>query len=165
MAESLAAFRDQRSADLRKLAEEHLQHDLSQSDRDTLRSAGSRISMHSKIGSLVGLGLGVYCAIRLRTMRVAYFKAFRAMEKPVEVKFADGRTRKAFHLSHSIDANVCRTCARYNSPACPIQVGRCCYLLLLFPRRTFLRRRTRVPYRYCLSIANNNQRPRGEGAD
>lgn len=27
-------------------------------------------------------------------MRLAYFKAFRAMEKPVEVRFADGRTEK-----------------------------------------------------------------------
>jgi hypothetical protein len=33
-----------------------------------------------------------YCAARLRTMRMAYFSAFRAMENPVEVKFADGRT-------------------------------------------------------------------------
>lgn len=41
---------------------------------------------------MAGLGLGVYAAIRLRSMRVAYFKAFRAMEKPVELRFADGRT-------------------------------------------------------------------------
>ncbi|KAF2742406.1 hypothetical protein M011DRAFT_472251 [Sporormia fimetaria CBS 119925] len=92
MSSNLAAFRDQRSAELRKLAEEHLQHDLSQSDRDTLRSAGSKIGTHAKLGSLLGLGLGVLCAARLRSMRLAYFNAFRAMEKPVEVKFADGRT-------------------------------------------------------------------------
>ncbi|KAF2692207.1 hypothetical protein K458DRAFT_285495 [Lentithecium fluviatile CBS 122367] len=92
MADSLAAFRDRRSRELRKLAEEHLQHDLNQSDRDILRSAGSKVSTHAKVGSLLGLSLGVYCAIRLRTMRVAYFRAFRAIEKPVEVKFADGRT-------------------------------------------------------------------------
>ena len=66
---------------------------LNQSDRDTLRSAGSKVSTHASIGSLFGLGFGIYCAFRLRTMRLAYFKAFRAMEKPVEIKFADGRTR------------------------------------------------------------------------
>jgi hypothetical protein len=48
--------------------------------------------MHAGIASLAGLGLGVYFAARLRKMRLAYFNAFRAMEKPVEVRFADGRT-------------------------------------------------------------------------
>lgn len=52
---------------------------------------------HAKIGSLLGLGFGVYCAFRLRNMRLAYFNAFRAMEKPVEIKFADGRTRMSSH--------------------------------------------------------------------
>ena len=65
---------------------------LSQADRDALRSAAGKVSTHAKIGSLLGLGLGVYCAVRLRSMRVAYFRAFRAMEKPVEIRFADGRT-------------------------------------------------------------------------
>ncbi|KAF1976037.1 hypothetical protein BU23DRAFT_457290 [Bimuria novae-zelandiae CBS 107.79] len=92
MDQSLAAFRDGRSSQLRKLAEEHMQHDLNQSDRDILRSAGSKVSTHAKVGSLLGLGFGVFCAVRLRRMRLAYFNAFRAMEKPVEVKFADGRT-------------------------------------------------------------------------
>ncbi|KAF2184360.1 hypothetical protein K469DRAFT_688831 [Zopfia rhizophila CBS 207.26] len=90
--ESLAAFRNNRSNELRRLAEEHLQHDLNQSDRETLRSAARKVSTHATLGSLLGLGFGVYCAYRLRSMRLAYFKAFRAMEKPVEVKFADGRT-------------------------------------------------------------------------
>jgi len=66
---------------------------LSQNERDILRSAGGKVSTHAKVGSLLGLGFGIYCAIRLRSMRMAYFNAFRAMEKPVEVKFADGRTR------------------------------------------------------------------------
>ncbi|OAK95833.1 hypothetical protein IQ06DRAFT_297382 [Phaeosphaeriaceae sp. SRC1lsM3a] len=92
MSESLAAFRSNRSNDLKQLAEEHLQHDLSQQDRDLLKSAGGKVSTHAGIASLAGLGLGVYCAFRLRAMRVAYFNAFRAMEKPVEVRFADGRT-------------------------------------------------------------------------
>ncbi|CAI6237824.1 unnamed protein product [Periconia digitata] len=93
MTESLAAFRNGKSADLRKLAEEHLQHDLSQDERDILKRAGSKVSTHATIGTALGLGLGVYFAYRLRSMRVAYFNAFRAMEKPVEVKFGDGRTQ------------------------------------------------------------------------
>lgn len=43
---------------------------------------------------MAGLGLGVFAAVRLRRMRVAYFQAFRAMEKPVELRFADGRVGK-----------------------------------------------------------------------
>lgn len=65
---------------------------LNQSDRDLLKSAGGKVSTHAGIASGIGLGLGVYFAFRLRTMRLAYFRAFRAMEKPVEVRFADGRT-------------------------------------------------------------------------
>ncbi|EMD97010.1 hypothetical protein COCC4DRAFT_173902 [Bipolaris maydis ATCC 48331] len=94
MAESLAAFRDRQSKDLQKLAEEHLQHDLQQQDRDTLKSAAGKVTRNATIGSALGLGLGIYTAFRLRAMRLAYFKAFRAMEKPVEVRFADGRTEK-----------------------------------------------------------------------
>jgi hypothetical protein len=33
-------------------------------------------------------------------MRLAYFRAFRAMEKPVEVRFADGRTGKSSQLPY-----------------------------------------------------------------
>ncbi|KAF4478568.1 hypothetical protein FAGAP_12320 [Fusarium agapanthi] len=93
MSESLAAFRSGRSDELRKLAEEHFRHDLNDNDRDILRTAGSKVSTHATVGSLLGLGFGVLCAFRLRKMRLAYFNAFRAMEKPVEVKFADGRTQ------------------------------------------------------------------------
>ncbi|KAI8934204.1 hypothetical protein NX059_008953 [Plenodomus lindquistii] len=102
MSESLAAFRDRRSKDLRQLAEEHLQHDLNQSDRDLLKSAGGKVSMHAGIASGLGLGLGLWAAIRLRTMRMAYFRAFRAMEKPVEVRFADGRTEPVPDISAQI---------------------------------------------------------------
>ena len=65
---------------------------LNQSDRDLLRSAGSKVSTYAGVGSLIGIGLGAYFAFRLRSMRMAYFKAFRAIEKPIEVRFADGRT-------------------------------------------------------------------------
>ncbi|KAF2872532.1 hypothetical protein BDV95DRAFT_570003 [Massariosphaeria phaeospora] len=113
MSESLAAFRDQRSQELRRLAEEHLQHDLTQSDRDTLNSAGSKVGTHAKIGSLVGLGLGVYCAVRLRTMRLAYFRAFRAAEKPVEVKFADGRTEPVPDITQQLSPSKWGDAATY----------------------------------------------------
>ncbi|QGI71104.1 hypothetical protein CEK26_003441 [Fusarium fujikuroi] len=93
MSQSLAAFRSGRSDELRKLAEEHFQHDLNENDRDILKTAGSKVSTHATVGSLLGLGFGVLCAFRLRKMRLAYFNAFRAVEKPVEVKFADGRTQ------------------------------------------------------------------------
>ena len=65
---------------------------LNQKDRDILKSAAGKVSQHAGFASAVGLGLGIYTAFRLRAMRLAYFKAFRAMEKPVEVRFADGRT-------------------------------------------------------------------------
>ena len=57
-----------------------------------MKSAAKKVGTHATIASMTGLGLGVFAAIRLRRMRVAYFKAFRAMEKPVELRFADGRT-------------------------------------------------------------------------
>ncbi|TFK99512.1 hypothetical protein BDV98DRAFT_532593 [Pterulicium gracile] len=92
MSQSLAAFRTKRSTDLAQLAEDHINHDLNQQDQDLLKSAAKKAGTHASIASLVGLGLGVFAAVRLRTMRVTYFKAFRAMEKPVELRFADGRT-------------------------------------------------------------------------
>jgi hypothetical protein len=73
---------------------------LNQNDRDILKRAGSKVSTQATVGSLLGLGLGIYCAFRLRSMRMTYFNAFRAMEKPVEVKFADGRTSKSYTSPH-----------------------------------------------------------------
>ncbi|OCL14286.1 hypothetical protein AOQ84DRAFT_428988 [Glonium stellatum] len=89
--QSLAALRKSSSEDLRRLAEEHLQHDLQQSDRDALEAAAKKVSRHATIGSLVGLGLGIFLAYRIRNTRNAIFNAFRAMEKPTAVQFADGR--------------------------------------------------------------------------
>lgn len=73
---------------------------LNDNDREILRTAGNKVSTHAKVGSLLGLGFGLLCAFRLRKMRLAYFNAFRAMEKPVEVKFADGRTRTSCYPTH-----------------------------------------------------------------
>ncbi|KAF2127318.1 hypothetical protein P153DRAFT_64139 [Dothidotthia symphoricarpi CBS 119687] len=114
MSESLAAFRNhQSSSDLRQLAEEHLQHDLNQQDRDLLKSAGSKVSTHAMAASLAGLGLGVYFAFRLRTMRLAYFNAFKAMEKPVEVRFADGRTEPIPDISAKLAPSKWSDAATY----------------------------------------------------
>ena len=89
--DSLALTRKNASEDIRKLAEEHLQHNLLESDRDLLTSAASKIGTHATIGSLLGLGLGVFLAFRIRRSRTQMFNAFRTAEKPTHVKFADGR--------------------------------------------------------------------------
>ncbi|KAI1850927.1 hypothetical protein JX265_007252 [Neoarthrinium moseri] len=78
--------------DLAKLAEEHMQHDLDESDREVLKKAAGKVSLPATIGTLVGLGLGVYAAFRLRKVRMDMFRAFRASEKPTQVVFAGGRT-------------------------------------------------------------------------
>lgn len=78
--------------DLSSLADEHMRHDLLPSDRDTLRKGASQIATHTTVGSLVGLGLGVFMAVRLRRARGQMFEAFKAREKPVAVQFKDGRT-------------------------------------------------------------------------
>ncbi|KAI9933578.1 hypothetical protein MW887_008051 [Aspergillus wentii] len=92
MSESLAALRARRSDDLAKIADQHIQHDLQQDDRDTLKSAAKTVSLWTTVGSAVGIGLGLYVAFRLRSSRQAFFEAFRAQEKPTKVVFADGRT-------------------------------------------------------------------------
>ncbi|TAQ88767.1 hypothetical protein B7494_g2933 [Chlorociboria aeruginascens] len=89
--DSLAAFRRGLSTDLQKLADEHLQHDLQESDRNALISAGSQISTYASIGSLLGLGLGAALAFRIRSNRLKLFDAFRTTQRPTHVKFADGR--------------------------------------------------------------------------
>ena len=90
--DSLAISRKNASIELSQLAEEHLNQDLQPSDRDVLRSAGSKFSTYAAFGSVVGLGLGVALAYRVRRLRIESFKAFRAMERPTHVQFADGRT-------------------------------------------------------------------------
>ena len=92
MADSLALLRRRRSDDLARLADEHIQHDLQAEDRDKLKSAASTISLWTTVGSAVGIGLGMFAAIRLRSARKAVFAAIRAQEKPTKVVFNDGRT-------------------------------------------------------------------------
>lgn len=64
---------------------------LEQSDRDKLHSAAQKFSTYASIGSALGLGLGIFLAYRLRSLRSRTFAAFRASEKPTHVQFADGR--------------------------------------------------------------------------
>ena len=90
---SFAALRKSHGQDeLAKLTEDHLQHDLRQSDRDALKSATSSLSMGVVVGSLVGVAAGVLLGVRVRRARTAMFDAFRAREKPVKVLFEDGRS-------------------------------------------------------------------------
>ena len=77
--------------ELNELAEEHMNHDLEQSDRDALVKAVGGISMPTAVGTLLRLGLGVYAAFRLRKVRADMFNAFRASEKPTHVIFSNGR--------------------------------------------------------------------------
>lgn len=96
--ESLAISRKNASKELAQLAEQHLQHDLQQSDRDALNSAATKFSTYTTIGSVVGVALGAALAFRVRRLRTEYFKAFRAMDKPTHVQFADGRTGSAYTM-------------------------------------------------------------------
>lgn len=99
MSESFAVLRRRRSDELAKLADEHMQHDLQADDRDKLKAAASKVSLWTTVGSAVGISLGLYAAIRLRSTRKAFFAAVRAQEKPTQVVFADGRTGMLMHLT------------------------------------------------------------------
>ncbi|RHZ61996.1 uncharacterized protein CDV56_105734 [Aspergillus thermomutatus] len=92
MPESFSTIRSRRSDELMRLADQHIEHDLQPEDRAVLRSAASRVSLWTTLGSAVGIGLGLYVAFRLRSTRKAFFEAFRAQEKPTKVVFSDGRT-------------------------------------------------------------------------
>jgi hypothetical protein len=92
MSDSIAILRQNRSDELAKLADQHMQHDLQPNDRDKLKAAASSISLWTTVGSAVGVSLGLLAAIRLRNTRKALFSAMRAQEKPVKVIFENGRT-------------------------------------------------------------------------
>jgi hypothetical protein len=86
-----AIFRGHPNKDLADLGEQHMQHDLQPEDRARLRKAASKVSTHATLGSLLGLGLGLAMAWRIRQNRQSLFNAFRMMSKPTEVVFANGR--------------------------------------------------------------------------
>jgi len=64
---------------------------LREEDRDVVKKAARKVSTHTFVGSMLGVGLGGFLAYRLRANRKAFYQAFRATEKPTHVKFADGR--------------------------------------------------------------------------
>ncbi len=111
-ADSFAFLRKNAGEDIGRLAEEHFKHDLQDSDRDALKNAESKIGTHATVGSLLGLGLGLFLALRLRGSRTKMFNAFRAAEKPTHVRFADGREGRwrfvvASLLVFPFDQQVC----------------------------------------------------------
>lgn len=91
MSQSLAAFRKHSSSDFAALADQHIQHDLTATDRTALQSAAKKVSTYASIGSVLGLSLGLFLSLRLRANRTRYFEAFKAAQRPTHVKFADGR--------------------------------------------------------------------------
>ncbi|KAF2092101.1 hypothetical protein K490DRAFT_32565 [Saccharata proteae CBS 121410] len=90
--ESLAALREHPGDELVQLADKHMQHDLTDKDRDMLKRAGGKFSTHATIGTLLGLGLGAFLAFRVRNVRLQAYKTLRATERPTKLMFEDGRT-------------------------------------------------------------------------
>ncbi|KAF2431327.1 hypothetical protein EJ08DRAFT_696417 [Tothia fuscella] len=111
--EALAAFRKTHGQELAKLAEEHLKHDLQESDREILQRAASRFSTHATIGSILGLGLGALLAFRVRSARMRMFTAFKTKEKPTHVQFADGRTEAIPDVTRLVQPTVFGDIAAY----------------------------------------------------
>jgi hypothetical protein len=56
-----------------------------------LKAAASSFGTNAFVGTLAGLGLGLYFAFRLRANRQTMYQAFKTSNKPTHVKFADGR--------------------------------------------------------------------------
>ncbi|KAK3686225.1 hypothetical protein B0T22DRAFT_518813 [Podospora appendiculata] len=86
-----AIFRAHPHDDLARIGEEHMQSDLNVHDRERLRRAAAKVSTYAAIGSLLGLGLGVATAMRIRSNRLALYDAFRVVSRPTELVFANGR--------------------------------------------------------------------------
>ena len=88
---AIAAFRRGRSHELAELAEKHLQQDMRPEDRQLLKKATDNVSIYTSIGTALGVGAGLFLAFRFRQARIRTWEAFKTREKPVAVKFADGR--------------------------------------------------------------------------
>ena len=118
-ADSFAFLRKNAGEDISKLAEEHFKHDLQDSDRDTLKAAENKISTHATVGTILGLGLGLFLAFRLRSNRAKMFNAFRAVEKPTHVRFADGREGTCDYLPAPPSFSPCSAsqCEAYDEVA------------------------------------------------
>ncbi|KAK3324997.1 hypothetical protein B0H66DRAFT_547214 [Apodospora peruviana] len=86
-----AIFRGHPHEDLAKIGEQHMQNDLQPQDRERLRTAAGKVSTHTTIGSILGLGLGLALAYRIRANRLSLYNAFRVVARPTELVFANGR--------------------------------------------------------------------------
>lgn len=117
---SLAISRQNASKELAALAEQHIQHDLQPSDRDALKSAASKFSTFTTVGSIVGLGLGLALAVRVRRIRKSTFAAFRATERPTHVQFADGRTEAIPDLTQLMKPSTAGDVAAYGMSFLPL---------------------------------------------
>lgn len=95
----LAALRTSPTEDLAKIAEEHMQRDLKPEDRALLRRAAGKVSTHATLGSLLGLGLGIFTAFRIRSNRVALYNAMRVLSRPTELVFENGARGLFFFFS------------------------------------------------------------------
>ncbi|TID23481.1 hypothetical protein E2P81_ATG03052 [Venturia nashicola] len=111
--DAIAFFRKTYGDQLGKLAEEHFNKDLEDTDRETLKVAAAKFRSHAAIGSLIGIGLGVFLAFRVRSARTKMFNAFKAREKPVSVSFADGRTEAIPDVTNLIKPTVLGDVAAY----------------------------------------------------
>ncbi|KAM0698505.1 hypothetical protein Q7P36_001972 [Cladosporium allicinum] len=111
--ESFAMTRKTMGPELARLAEEHMKHDLQQSDRDALRKAASTVSTHATVGSLLGLALGTLLAFRIRSNRTAIFKTFRTAEQPVALRFASGKEHPLPDLTAAMKPSTLGDVATY----------------------------------------------------
>jgi hypothetical protein len=81
----LTVFRSYPVKNLAQIGEDHLQNDLSSEDRSHLQSAASKVSTHTAVGSILGLGLGIAPASRIHANRVALYNAIKAVSRPTEL--------------------------------------------------------------------------------
>lgn len=106
-----ALFRPHPNDELARIGEAHLKQDLSPDDRARLRTAASRVTNYTTVGSLLGLGLGAAMAYRIHTNRVALYNAFKMVNRPVEVIFPNGRRGAFLPLSLCVAGSgelICR---------------------------------------------------------
>jgi hypothetical protein len=111
--ESFAMTRKTMGPELAKLAEEHMKHDLQQSDRDALHKAASTVSTWATAGSLLGLSLGTLLAFRIRRSRTALFKAFKTREQPTALRFASGKEEPLPDLTNAMKPSTLGDVATY----------------------------------------------------
>ncbi|PYH88048.1 hypothetical protein BO71DRAFT_339714 [Aspergillus ellipticus CBS 707.79] len=78
------------ASELVRLADDPLQRTLRLQDRDALRDAARSILAGNVAGTLIGSGLGVWSAFRLRRARRAFARVFRVHDRPSHLFFRSG---------------------------------------------------------------------------